>query len=106
MATLLSLSIIGLLAVAALLWCLAGFSRALKEQPRVVGLLVRVRNSDTSTTKRRKPIIIPFPNHPSLPQRAGSTRFRRYNSLNLLILAGSAMLFASLGAGFHFMGAV
>jgi hypothetical protein len=106
MAALLSLSIIGLLAVAVLLWCLAGFSRALNEKPKVIGLLVRVENSDASTTKRRKPIIIPFPDHPSPPQRASSTRFRRYNSLNLLILAGSAMLFASVAAGFRFMGTI
>ena len=43
-------SLVGLLASAALLWCLAGFTRALKERPKIIGLMIRVENNDASTT--------------------------------------------------------
>jgi hypothetical protein len=92
------LSIVSLLATAALLWCFAGFSRALKEKPRLVGLLIRMENNDMSTTRRREQRIIPFPDRGSLPQEARAARFQKYSSLNLLILGGVAMLLASPGA--------
>jgi hypothetical protein len=72
------LSIIGLLATAALLWCLVGFSRALKEKPKVIGLLVRPENNDTSTTRRRKQTVIVFPVHLSLLQRTRAARFQQH----------------------------
>ena len=89
------LSIVGLLATAALLWCLAGFSRALKEKPRIVGLLIQVENNDTSTTRQRKQMVIAFPDRPPVAQQASVARFRKFGSLNLLILAGLATLSAS-----------
>jgi hypothetical protein len=92
------LCIVGLLAPAALLWCLAGFTRALKEKPKMIGLLIRVENSDTSTTRRREQRTIPFPDRGSLPQEARAARFQKYSPLKLLILGGVAMLLASPGA--------
>jgi hypothetical protein len=92
------LSIVGLLAPAALLWCLAGFTRALKEKPKIIGLLIRVENNDTSTTRRREQRTIPFPDRGSLPQQARAARFQKYSALNLLILGGVAMLLTSPGA--------
>ena len=80
------LSIVGLLATAALLWCLAGFSRALKEKPEIIGLLVRVHNNDASTAKRRKQMTIPFPDPGSLPRRSGAVRLQKYGSSNPLIV--------------------
>jgi hypothetical protein len=79
------LSIVGLLATAALLWCLAGFSRALKEKPEIIGLLVRVHNHE-STSKRRKQMIIPFPDAGSLPRRSSAVRLQKYGSSNPLIV--------------------
>ena len=92
------LSIVGLLATAALLWCLAGFSRALKEKPRLVGLLIRVENNETNSRRQRKPTIVLFPDRLPVAQQSSDARFRKYGSLNLLILAGLAMLLASPGA--------
>jgi hypothetical protein len=69
MAALLILLIIGLLAVAVLLWCLAGFSRALNEKPKVIALLVRVADNDTNVTQRRNHLVIPFPEPLSLLHR-------------------------------------
>ena len=89
------LSIIGLLATAALLWCLAGFSRALKEKPRIIGLLIRVENNDTNTTRQRKQMIIALPDRLPVAHQGSAARFRKYGSLNLVILAGLATLSAS-----------
>jgi hypothetical protein len=89
------LSIVGLLATAALLWCLAGFSRALKEKPKLVGLLIRVENNETSLGRQRKQAIIAFPDRLPVAQQASFARFRKFGSGNLLILAGLAMLLAS-----------
>jgi hypothetical protein len=58
-------------------------------------LLLRVENNDTSTTRQRKQTIIAFPDRLSLPQQASVARFRKFGSLNLLILAGLATLLAS-----------
>lgn len=105
------LSIAGLLATAALLWCLAGFSRTLNQKPKVIGLLVRVGNNKTGKLKRHMQRIIPFPERGSLPRQAGNARFRKYSSLSLLFLAGFALSSAFPGtnpkilttttAGFH-----
>ena len=89
------LSIVGLLATAALLWCLAGFSRALKEKPKLVGLLIRMENNGTSTTRQRKQTVVAFPDRLPVAQQASVARFRKYGSLNLLILFGLATLLAS-----------
>ncbi|HZE70501.1 MAG TPA: hypothetical protein VE135_13375 [Pyrinomonadaceae bacterium] len=90
------LSIVGLLATAALLWCLTGFSRALKEKPKLVGLLIRMENNDTNSRRQRKPTIIAFPDRLSMPQQSSVARFRKYGSWSLLILAGLTMLLVSL----------
>jgi hypothetical protein len=92
------LSIVGLLATAALLWCLAGFSRALREKPRLAGWLIQVENNNMSTKRQREQKTIAFPNRLSLDQQASAARFRKYGSLNLLILAGLTMLLASPAA--------
>jgi hypothetical protein len=84
------LSIVGLLATAALLWCLAGFTRALKQKPKILGLLLRVENNDTSTTRQRKQTIVAFSDRLPVAQQASVARFRKFGSLNLLILAGLA----------------
>lgn len=97
--------IIGLLAVTALLWCLAGFSRALKERPRVSGFWVRIEKSEVDAPKRLSPMVIPFPNHVSSRPPTGAARFRNRSSVNLLMLAGSATLL-SLSAGFHFISTI
>jgi hypothetical protein len=89
------LSIVGLLATAALLWCLAGFTQALKQKPKIIGLLLRVKNNDISPTRQRKQTIIAFPDRLSLRQQASVARFRKFGSLNLLILAGLATLLTS-----------
>lgn len=47
------LSIVGLLATAALIWCLLGFSRALKEKPKVISLLVRMEINDANMRQRK-----------------------------------------------------
>jgi hypothetical protein len=78
------LSILGLLATAALLWCLAGFSRALKEKPEIIGLLVRVHHNDAGPIKQGKQMIIPFPD-PRLRQ-ASTLRFQKYGSSNSLVV--------------------
>jgi hypothetical protein len=78
------LSIFGLLATAALIWCLMGFSRALKEKQEMIGLLVRLRNNSARTTTRRKKVIIPFPD-PRLRQ-TGAVRSLKRDSLNPLIV--------------------
>src|SRR5260221_12550528 len=90
------LSIVGLLATAALLWCLTGFSRALKEKPKLVGLLIRMENNDTNSRRQCKPTIIAFPDRLSMPQQSSVARFRKYGSWSLLILAGLTMLLVSL----------
>jgi hypothetical protein len=92
------LSIVGLLATAALLWCLVGFTRALKQKPKIIGLLLRVENNDTSTTRQRKQTIVAFPDRLPVARQASVARFRKFGSLNLLILAGLATLLASLTA--------
>jgi hypothetical protein len=65
------LSIVGLLATAALIWCLTGFSRALKEKPKVIGLLLRVEINDAHMGQH-KAMVIAFPGH--LPQQTGTAR--------------------------------
>jgi hypothetical protein len=87
------LSIIGFLATAVLLWCLAGFSWALKEKPKLIGLLVRVEINDASM-KQRKAVVITFPGHSAQPEPAGAARFRKYRSLSLLLIVGIATLLA------------
>jgi hypothetical protein len=89
------LSIVGLLATAALLWCLAGFSRALKEKRKIIGLLMRVEMNDASM-RQRKAMAIAFPGH--LPQQTGTARVRKYRSLGLLIVVWMAILLASPAA--------
>lgn len=91
---LLILSIVGLVATAALLWCLAGFTRALKEKPKLVGLLIRVENKETSSRRQRKPMIIAFPDRLPVAQQSSVAQFRKFGSLNLVILAGLATLLA------------
>jgi hypothetical protein len=96
--------IIGLLAVTALLWCLAGFSRALKEKPKVIGWLVRA-GINPASMKQRKAVVIAFPECSAPTQQVGAARVRNRSSVNLLMLAGSATLL-SLSAGFHFISTI
>jgi hypothetical protein len=89
------LSIVGLLATAALIWCLTGFSRALKEKPKVIGLLLRVEINDAHMGQH-KAMVIAFPGH--LPQQTGTARVRKYRSVSLLIVVWIAILLASPAA--------
>jgi hypothetical protein len=98
------LCIVVLLATAAFLWCLAGFTRALKEKPKVFGLLIRVGNNGTSTTRRRKQMIFTFSDRLSFARQASDARLQKYGSLNLLILAALTMLLASPGARLNLPG--
>jgi hypothetical protein len=91
------LSIVGLLATAALIWCLMGFSRALKEKPKLVGLLIRMEINDASM-RQRKAMVIAFPEHSAPPQQAGAARVRKYRSLSLLIVVWITILLASASA--------
>ena len=91
------LSIIGLLAIAALICSLMGFSRALKEKPKVIGLLVRVEINDASM-RQRKAMVIAFPGHSAQPQQAGAARVRKYRSVGLLIVVWIAILLGSPAA--------
>ena len=91
------LYIIGFLATAALIWCLTGFSRALKEKPKVIGLLVRVEINDASMGQS-KAMVIAFPGHSAPPQQAGAARVQKYRSLSLLLFVGIATLLASPAA--------
>jgi len=75
-------------------WCLTGFNRALKEKPKVIGLLVRVEINDVSM-RQRKAKVIAFPGHSAPPQPAGAARVRKYRSLSLLFFVGIATLLAS-----------
>jgi hypothetical protein len=72
-----------------------GFTRALKQKPKIIGLLLRVENNDTSTTRQRKQTIVAFPDRLPVARQASVARFRKFGSLNLLILAGLATLLAS-----------
>jgi len=78
---------------AALIWCLTGFNRALKEKPKVIGLLVRVEINDASM-RQRKAMVIAFPGHSAPPQPAGAARVRKYRSLSGLLFAGIATVLA------------
>ena len=88
------LSIFGLVAAAALIWCLMGFSRALKEKPKVIGLFIRVEIND-ATMRQRKGMVIAFPEHSAPPQQARAARVRNYRFLSLLLFVGIATLLAS-----------
>lgn len=97
MTALLVVLIIGLLAVAGLLWCLAGFSRALKEKPRVIGLLGRAGINDASM-RQRKAMVIVFPGRSALTRQVSAARVRKYRSIHLFIVVWIAILLASPAA--------
>ncbi len=97
MTALLGFLIIGLLAVAGLLWCLAGFSRALKEKPKIIGLLVRA-GINPASMKQRKAVVIAFPGRSAPTQQASAARVRKYRSVNLLVVVWIAILLSSPAA--------
>ena len=97
MTALLGFLIIGLLAVAGPLWCLAEFSRALKETPKIIGFLVRA-GINPASMKQRKAVVIAFPWRSAPTQQASAARIRKYRSVNLLIVVWITILLASPAA--------
>jgi hypothetical protein len=64
MASMVSVSILGGLALAALVWCFLGFTRAMKEPLGFTGFLFR-SYQDTRNMRKRKTVILEFPLFPS-----------------------------------------
>ncbi len=68
MASMVSVSVLGILALVALVWCLIGFTRALHEPPRFAGWLFRLQqDSRQGRNKGARLLELPlFPaNHTS-----------------------------------------
>jgi hypothetical protein len=64
MASMVSVSILGGLALAALVWCFLGFTRAMKEPLGFTGFLFRFYQ-DTRNMRKRQAVILEFPLFPS-----------------------------------------
>ena len=56
--------LMGSVAIAALVWCFLGFTRALQDPPRLSGLLFHLHH-ESRKTHRRQAAILEFPSIPS-----------------------------------------
>jgi hypothetical protein len=63
MASVVSVLILGSLAVAALVWCFLGFTHAMKEPPGFTGFLFRF-HQDRRNMRKGKATILEFPSFP------------------------------------------
>lgn len=64
--------------VVALLWCLLGFCRAMKEPRKVIGLVIR---AETPLSFRKRPAeVLEFPDADSKLTRDGKRLYRRGSS--------------------------
>ena len=66
MASLVTVSILGTLGLAALLWCFLGFTRALQEPPTFTGWLFHLQQRSLDACKRQAKVLefpVFHPNH-------------------------------------------
>jgi len=91
-------SIVCYLAILALLWCFRGFSRALKEGPPTVGLLVRVLEIDSDSPKENTSQVMKLPRPQAGPVRPVAAPRRASVSKHVVNLVGLAILLGSRGS--------
>jgi hypothetical protein len=82
MAGMVSVLVLGSLAVAALVWCFLGFTRAMKEPPGFTGFLFSFHQDPSNMNKRdmskRKTALLEFPSFlPSHTAAAGRKRHEK-----------------------------
>ncbi len=83
MASMVSVFILGSLAIAALVWCFLGFTRAMKEPPGLTGLLFSLHQDPRNTSKRnvhkRKAALLELPSF--LPSHTGTAGRKRHEKI-------------------------
>ena len=75
MAGMVTVSILGILAIAALVWCFLGFTRALYEPPGLSGRLFHLQQ-DSRNARRRQATVLEFPLFPSTQEIAAGREHR------------------------------